>query len=73
MDFGDALYLILNEGGPFALGVMGWSAWWYERRQNKEMATAQLQLATAQIEATVKHQMAIHANTSVMERLLDRL
>lgn len=73
MGFEDIIYRILNDGGPLAIGVIGWCAWWYERRQNKEMANAQLNLATAQIEATVKHETAIHANTRVMERLLDRL
>lgn len=66
------LFRALSQGGPFALGIMGWSAWWYERRQNRDMATQLLGLATAQIEATVKHETAIHANTRIMERLLDR-
>ncbi len=68
----DVLFRAMNEGGPFALGVLGWLAWWHERRQSKEMSSQLLQLATAQIEATVTHKTAIDANTRIMERLLDR-
>ena len=68
----DSIVQALLDGGLPALGMMGWAAWWYERRQNKDNADHLLKLATAQIEATVKHGVAIEANTKIMERWLER-
>jgi hypothetical protein len=68
----DELLKSLVEGGQYALAALGWAAWWWERRQTKEMGRQVLKLATAQIAATVKHEQTIHANTSVMERMLSR-
>jgi len=60
------------KGGPYAIGLIGWAAWWYERRINKENNERLIDLATAQIEATLKHESALAANTRLMERMLDR-
>jgi hypothetical protein len=60
------------EGGPYAVGIFGWIAWWYERKQNKENGDKLFGLATAQIQATVKHEEAIRANTRLMEHFLER-
>ena len=57
------------EGSPYALGAMGWAAWWWERRQNKENTQSMMGLVTAQTEAVVKNEAAIEANTKVMDRL----
>lgn len=68
----DLLVKAMTQGGPIALGVIGWIAWWYERRQNKQSTERLLELATAHIEATIKHEMAIQANTKLMEHFLKR-
>jgi hypothetical protein len=68
----ELLIKAMLDGGPYAIGIAGWFAWWYERRQNKEMGEQLLKLAKAQIEATVKHETAIRANTTVIDRLLAR-
>lgn len=61
------------QGGPYGVALLGWLAWWYERRQNKEQAERVLELATAQIEVSVKTEAAIEANTKLMERFIMRL
>lgn len=72
MGIEDLLFRGVEEGGAYALAAVGWAAWWYERRQSKEMGRQVLKLATAQIQAMVKHEQAIHANTVIMERILSR-
>ena len=72
MAVADLLLAVVTKGGPYGLAAIGWLAWWYERRQNKESAQSMLELATAQIEATVKQEAALQANTKLMERFLDR-
>lgn len=70
MTAADLLIKSVLEGGPYAVSVLGWLAWVYERRQNKESTDRLLELATAQIEATVKNEAAVGANVKLMERLL---
>ena len=62
----------LTEGGPYAISLAGWLAWFYERRQNKEHQDKMFELAQAQIEATIKHEAAIENNTRLAERLFSR-
>jgi len=62
----------LAEGGQYTLALLGWAAWWYERRTNRETNGKLIELATAQIEASLKHEQAIANNTKLMERIMDR-
>jgi hypothetical protein len=73
MDLVELFIECLTQGGYHAVGIAGWLAWLYERREHKELSTHLFDLATAQVESTVKHEGAIHANTRVMERFLDRM
>ena len=66
----DLVVKALMEGGPYAVSLAGWLAWWYERRLNREHSTQMLALATAQVEAMVKHEAAISTNTRLLERSL---
>lgn len=72
MDFIEVLFRSLTDGGPYALGIIGCSAWLYERRENKAMTRQLLALATAQIETSIKHEQAIQANTQIIDRLMTR-
>lgn len=72
MGIADFIIKGVMQGGPYGLALLGWAAWWYERRQNKVNSEHLLELATAQIEATVKHGAAIEANTKLMERFLNK-
>jgi len=70
--FADLVVQMVVEGGPYALGVLGWLAWWYERRQNKENGDRLFGLATAQVETTVRHEGAIKSISKLMEHFLNR-
>lgn len=72
MNVADLLIKAVTEGGPFALSVVFCYQWWSERRENKRLNSTLLDLATAQIEATVKQEAAIQVNTKLMERFMDR-
>ena len=69
---GELLLKAFLQGGPYAAAVGGWLAWWYERRQNAKLNEKLIQLATAQVAATVRQTDAIFANTKVMDRIIDR-
>lgn len=72
MSVADIIVTALMKGGPYAIALIGWAAWWYERRINKENGERIIELATAQIEATLKHETALAANTRLMERMVGR-
>lgn len=73
MGAGELITKALLEGGPYGIALLGWAAWLWERRQHSETTDRLIELSTAQIEATVKHELAIGANTEVMRRLIDRV
>jgi hypothetical protein len=72
MSIADIIVTALMKGGPYAIGLIGWAAWWYERRINRENNDKLIELATAQIQATLKHETALAANTRLMERVIGR-
>lgn len=72
MTIAEILFKAIMEGGAFGVAALGWLAWWYERRANREASAKLIELATAQIDATLRHEGAISANTKLMERMLER-
>ena len=59
----------LTEGGVAGVAVLGWVAWLLERRRSMKREDQVLELATAQVQATVETDAAIESNTKVLERL----
>lgn len=68
----DVLFDVFAKGGAYSIAVFGWLAWWYERRTNRENMEKLIELASAQIQAALKHEAALSANTRLMERMMDR-
>ena len=71
MSVADLMVKSLLEGGPYAISLAGWLAWWWERKTNKEINTRVIDLATAQVEATLRLETAMATNNRINERLLN--
>ncbi len=68
----DLLIKAIIEGGPYGVAVLGWAAWFWERRRHLETNEVLRDLSVAQIEATTKTEAAINMNTRVMESFLGK-
>ena len=69
------IFKAVSEGGPYAIalvGVLGWLAWFWERKQHKETIDALRELSGASVEATTKCESAIATNTKIMEQFVAR-
>lgn len=61
-----ALQVVEKIGLPAATGFIGLLAWMWERKQNQAMQLKLVELATAQIAAAMKVEMALEAIKSII-------
>jgi len=67
MDAVVAIQKMLETGGPWAVAALGIGAYIWERRENKALQKAVMELATAQVQATLKQEVAV---TTLKELLM---
>lgn len=69
---GSDLIKLAFDNWPQGVALLGWAAWYWERRSHQETVDALRELSVASIEAHTKNESAINTNTRVMEQFLGR-
>jgi len=72
MDSAIELAKLLQNGGPWAVSAFMITAWIWERRENRLLQKSILELATAQTEAVVKHEVAIATLKELLSQFISQ-
>lgn len=68
-----AIVEVLAAGGPTAMAAVFALAWWLERRENRRMQKEVLDLAVAQVQASVKMETTMSGLKDVAIQAFNRL
>jgi hypothetical protein len=72
MDSAVELAKLLQNGGPWVTCALVMSAWVWERRENWQLQKSILELAKAQTEAVVKHEVAIATLKEILSQFISQ-
>lgn len=65
----DFISKVLQLGGPTAVSVFALLAWFFERKENKNLQEKLMQLSTACVTAMVKTEASVDSLTEAINRL----